>query len=94
MVEEHYQQQLQEELINTAAEFSEGLSEFSDICTYFCPSLLTKESSGKEEEPQKPNLKPLPTKLDPSATAQATKSPLPAAPSSYLVYPVYILPAA
>ena len=40
------------------------------------------ESTGKEavEEPQKPNLKPLPTKLDPSAIVQATNSPLPAEP--------------
>ena len=44
--------------------------------------LLTGEGSGKEtvEEPQKFNLKPLPTKLDPSAIAQATNSPLPTAP--------------
>ena len=67
-MEEHCKQQLQEELIVAAAEFSEGLSEFSDICTDFCPSLLIEESSGKEEEPQNPNIKPLPTKLDPSAT--------------------------
>ena len=80
-MEEHCKQQLQEELIVAAVEFSEGLSEFSDICTDFCPSLLTEESSGKEEEPQNHNLKPLPTKLDPSATAQATKSPLPATPA-------------
>ena len=90
MVEEHYQQQLQEELIETAVEFSEGLSEYSDICTDFCPSLLTEESSGKEEEAQKPNLKLLPTKLNLSTTAQATKSPLPAAPSPEQVY---ILPS-
>ena len=90
MVEEHCQPQLQEELIETTVEFSEGSSEFSDICNDFCPSLLTEESSGKEEEPRKPNLKPLPTKLNSSTTAQATKSPLPAAP-----FPdqVYILPS-
>ena len=35
MVEEHCQQQLQEELIETGAEFSEGLSEFSNICIIF-----------------------------------------------------------
>ena len=90
MVEEHCQQQLQEELIEAAAEFSEGLSEFSDISIDFCPSLLIEESSGKEEEPQKPNHKPLPTKLNPSTTAQATKSPMLAAPS---LDQVYILPS-
>ena len=91
MVEEHCQQQLQEGMIETAAEFSEGLSEFSDICTDFCPSLFTEESSGNEavEEPQKPNLKPLPTKLDPNATTQATNIPLPA---SHSPDQVHILP--
>ena len=34
-VEEHCKQQLQEELIETVAEFFEGLSEFSDICIDF-----------------------------------------------------------
>ena len=50
--------------------------------------LLTEEGSGEEvvEEPQKPILKPLPIKLNTSATAQATKSPLPAAPSTDQVY--------
>ena len=53
--------------------------------------LLTEECSGKEaaEEPQKLILKPLPTKLNPSATAQAFNRPLPAAPSPD---PVHILP--
>ena len=92
-VEKHCKQKLQEELIETGAECFEGLSEFSNICTDFCPSLLTEESSGKEEEPQKPNLKPLPTKMDLSATAQATKSPLPTAPSPDQVY-ILPIPAA
>ena len=50
--------------------------------------LLTEEGSGQEavEEPQKPNLKPLPTKLDHSATAQATNSPPPVAPFSDQVH--------
>ena len=56
-MEEQCKQQLQEELIETFAEFSEGLSESSDICATFCPSrkngaispLMTEESSGKEE---------------------------------------------
>ena len=53
--------------------------------------MLTEEGSGKEagEEPKKLILQPIPIKLNPSATAQATKSPLPAAPSPD---PVQILP--
>ena len=60
-MEEHCKQQLQEELIETFVEFSEGLSKSSDICAAFCPSrkkgaispLLIEEGSGKEvvEEP-------------------------------------------
>ena len=83
-VEEHYKQQLQEEMIETFAEFFEGLYEILDICATFCPSrkneatssLMTKEGSGKEavEDPQKLILKPFPTKLNPSATAQATNN--------------------
>ena len=54
--------------------------------------LITEEGSGKEivEESQELVLKPFPTKLNPIATAQATKSPLPAAPSTNQVY---ILPS-
>ena len=50
--------------------------------------LLTGEGSGKEvvEEPQKLILKPFPIKLNPSATAQTTNSPLLAAPSPDLVH--------
>ena len=53
--------------------------------------LLTEEGSGKEivEKPQKHILKVFPTKLDPSATAQATNSLLLATPSPD---PVHILP--
>ena len=55
--------------------------------------LLTEDSSGKEEgeEPQEPILQPIPMNLNPTATAQATKSPLPVAPSTDQTY---ILPAA
>ena len=70
MVEEHCQQQLQEGLIKKFAEYSEGLSESSDIGATVYPwekkeaisPLLIEEGSGKEvvEEPQKPILKPLP----------------------------------
>ena len=47
-------------------------------------ALLTEESCGHEtgEEPQEPNLQPIPMKLNPSATAQPKNSPL----------PVYMLP--
>ena len=56
-MEEQCKQRLQEELIETFAEFSKWLSESSDICATFCPSrkneaispLMTEESSGKEE---------------------------------------------
>ena len=50
--------------------------------------LLTEEGNGKEvvEEPQKLILNPLPTTLNPSATAQATNSPLPAVSSPDLVH--------
>ena len=55
--------------------------------------LLTEEGNGKEvvEEPQKLILNPFPTKLNLSATAQASNSPLPATPSPE---PVHILPTA
>ena len=48
---------------------------------------------GKEagEEPQEPILQPIPMNLNPTATTQATKSPLPVAPSTDQMY---ILPAA
>ena len=48
---------------------------------------------GKEagEEPQEPILQPIPMNLNPTPTAQATKNPLPVAPSTDQAY---ILPAA
>ena len=73
-MKEHCKQQLQEELIENFAEYSEGLSESSIIGAAVCPwekeeeilPLLSEEGSGKEagEEPQKP-------------IAQATNSLLP-----------------
>ena len=61
-----------------------------------CLSDTMVEGSGKEagEEPKKLILQPIPIKLNPSATAQATKIPLLAAPSTDHVYLVYILLAA
>ena len=101
MVEEHSEQQLQEEMIEDFAEVVEGLSESSNIGVAFWPwkkkiiALFTEEGSGKEEwkEPQKLTLQPIPLKLNPSATAQSTKSPLPVAPSSNQVY-ILPIPAA
>ena len=82
MVEEQCQQQL--------------LFESSDIDAVVCPwekkkvisLMLTEEGSGKEagEEPKKLIHQPIPIKLNPSATAQATKSPLLAASSTDQVY--------
>ena len=55
-------------------------------------ALITEESSGHEtgEQPQEPIFQPIPMKLNPTATTQATKNPLPAGPSTDQVY---ILPA-
>ena len=51
-------------------------------------ALLTEEGSGIEagKEPQKLTFQPIPMKLNPSATAQATKCSLPIAPSTDQVY--------
>ena len=55
-------------------------------------ALISEEGSGKEivEDPQKHVLQPIPLKLNPTATAQATKCPLPETPSTNQVY---ILPS-
>ena len=55
-------------------------------------ALITEEGSGIAggKEPQKFILQPIPLKLNPTTTAQVTKNPLPAAPSTDQVY---ILPA-
>ena len=55
-------------------------------------ALITEEGSGIEagKEPQKLTLQPIPLKLNPTATAQAIKCPLPVAPSTDQVY---ILPS-
>ena len=100
MVEEQCQQQPHQGLIEDFIELSEGLSESSDMCDVVFPRenqeeilpFITEEGSGKEivEESQELVLKPFPTKLNPTATAQATKSPLPVAPSTDQVY---ILPS-
>ena len=100
MVEKHSEQQLQEEVIEDFVEVVEGLSESSNIGVTFWPwkqeehisALITEEGSGREawKELQKNVLQPIPTELNPTATAQATKCPLPVAPSTDQVY---ILPS-
>ena len=96
MVEKHSEQQLQEEMIEDFVEVVQGLSESSNIGVTFWPwkqeeqisALITEEGSGIEagKEPQKNVLQPIPTELNPTATAQATKNPLPVAPSDDKVY--------
>ena len=96
MVEKHSEQQLQEEMIEDFVEVVEGLSAFSNIGVTFWPwkqeeqisALITEEGSGIEagKEPQNNVLQPIPTELNPTATAQATKNPLPVAPSDDQVY--------
>ena len=99
MVEKHSEQQLQEEMIEDFVEVVEGLFESSNSGVAFWPwekeqisALITEEGSGIEagKEPQKLTLQPIPMKLNPIATAQATKSPLPVAPSTDQMY---ILPS-
>ena len=82
--------QLQEDLIEEPVEASEGLQDAPKSFVVYRPwrreeilPLLLEEGNRKEtmEETQKLILKPLPKTLNPNATAQATNSPLPAAPS-------------
>ena len=77
MVEEPCLQQLQESLVENF-ESSVGAA----MCLWEKKEAtfpLTEKSSGHEtgEEPQEPILQPIPMKLNPSATAQPQKSPLP-----------------
>ena len=85
--------QPQEEL---KVELEEAPEELQDAPVTFWPwtkeekisALIIEESSGHEtgEEPQEPILQPIPTKLNPSATAQPQNNPLPVAPSDDRVY--------
>ena len=87
-------------LIEDFIEMSEELSESSDTCVVVFPRekkeeifpFITEEGSETNvvEEPKKNVLQPIPTELNPTATAQATKCPLPVAPSTDQVY---ILPS-
>ena len=92
--------QPQEELKVESAEAPEELQDALESSVAFWPwkkkeeitAVLTEEGSGKEEGegPQKLILYLNPINLDPFATAQATKCPLPVAPS---IDQVYILPS-
>ena len=98
---EQAQLQPQEELEVESLEAPEELQDASESSVNFWPwtkekeitALLTEKSSGHEgtQEPIiQPNPQAIPIDLDTIATAQATKNPLPTAPSTDQVY---ILPA-
>ena len=94
---EQVQLQPQEELKKESLEAPE---ELQDAPVNFWPwtkeeqisALITEESSGHEtvEETQEPIIQPIPIELNTTATVQATKCPLPVAPSDNQVY---ILPS-
>ena len=100
MAEEQCQQQPHEELIEDFIELSEGVFESSDTCAVIFPRekkeeilpFISEEGSETKavEEPKKNVLQPISTELNPTATANATKNPLPVAPSTDQVY---IMPA-
>ena len=100
MAEEQCEQQPHEELIEDFIELSEGFAESSDMCDVVFPrenqeeiiSLLTEEGSKTKvvEVPKKNVIQPNPIDLDTTATAQATKCPMPVPPSTDQVY---ILPS-
>ena len=93
---EQAQLQPQGELEVESAEAPEELQDAPESSVAFWPwkkeeeiiALLTEEGNGIEagKEPQKLTLQPIPMKLNPTATAQATKSPLSVAPSTDQVY--------
>ena len=100
MAEEQCEQQPHQELMEDFIELSDGLAESLDMCDVVFPrenqeeiiALLTEEGNETKEVevPKKNVLQPIPTELNPTATAQATKCPLPVAPSTDQVY---ILPS-
>ena len=97
---EQVQLQPQEELKMESVEAPEELQDAPESGVNFwtwtkeeqISALITEEGSGIEagKEPQKLTLQPIPLKPNPTATAQATKCPLPIAPSTDQVY---ILPS-
>ena len=100
ILDEQVQLQHQEELKMESVEAPEELQDALESGVNFWPwtkeeqisALKTEEGSGIEagKEPQKLTLQPIPLKLNPTATVQATKCPLPVAPSTDQVY---ILPS-
>ena len=100
ILSEQVQLQPQEELKMESVEAPEELQDAPESSVNFWPwtkeeqisALMTEEGSGIEvgKEPQKLTLQPIPLKLNPTATAQATKWSLPIAPSTDQVY---ILPS-
>ena len=97
---EQVQLQPQEELKMESVEAHEELQDAPESSVNFWPwtkeeqisALITEEGSGIEagKEPQKLTLQPIPLKLNPTTTSQATKCPLPIAPSTDQMY---ILPS-
>ena len=93
---EQVQLQPQEELKVESVEAPEELQDAPESGVTFWPwkkeeqisALITEEGSGIEagKEPQKLTFQPIPLKMNPTATAQATKCPLPIAPSNDQVY--------
>ena len=96
MAAEQCEQQPHQELIEDFIELSEGLAKSLDICDVVFPrenqeeiiALLTEEGNETKavEVPKKNVLQPIPTELNPTATTQDTKCPLPVAPSTDQVY--------
>ena len=96
ILSEQVQLQPQEELKMESVEALEELQDALESGVNFLPwtkeeqisALITEEGSGIEagEKPQKLTIQPIPLKLNPTATAQATKCPLPVAPSDDQVY--------
>ena len=93
---EQVQLEPQEELKMESVEAPEELQDALESSVAFWPwgkeeeisALMTEKGSGIEagKEPQKLTLQPIPLKLNPTATTQATKCPLLVPPSADLVY--------
>ena len=89
---EQAQLQPQEELKEELVEALEEMQDAPQLCVVCGPwekkeetsPMQTEEGSGKEamDEPKELISKPFPLELNPTATAQATKRPMPIAPST------------
>ena len=92
LVQLHPQEELKVESVEAPEELQDALE--SDVTFWpwkkeeHISALITEEGSGIEagKETQKLTLQPIPLKMNPTATAQATKCPLPVAPSTDQVY--------